>query len=872
MTRKRASFALLVSTAVLLATAVVAPDASAARRRGPRPTHGAAFVPPGFSPVVIFATNSVDLDQGSHVNSGDVVVNSGGTGTTLGCSNRRLCVGIGVSTPAGYKAKADSIQIKSNGAILGSAYCNSLTNNGSQPGLTCSSLSLPVFAIPPSFTAESPRASAADVLVAQNGTATLPPGDYGTITAKQNAVVTMTGGIYNVRAIDFGQSTTLKFQGRSEVRVEGKLSIDQDSFVGPAAGYPVATSDIVFFVAGINGNNGNLGSTPQAAKIGISSVAKASFYVPYGTLHIRQNANVTGAFLARDVQVGQGAAIALDSWFANRAPSAHPQDIVTSGAAPVTITLTGDDADGDDLVFSIVTGPTQGSLGSIVQGPPPSPGDPPGCAPGDCITPPVPARTSATVVYTPFTAGNVEDSFVFQVQDPGGKTGMASVRINPTGDATTPDPPVTTVVARDVFAETVKEHAVTVRLKADAPGDTSLTFSIVAGSGPAHGSLSSVTYGPEPPPIRQAFVTYAPAAGFTGTDSFDFSACGTIGSTLTCDTGTATVRVSSGNAVAYPQEVETPATTPLTIALTGAPGISNQLTAGAGSLRIAAESTVTNDAVVAGNVADADGNGLGDNHNALPGSTPGLMAAAVDGSGGAGSNGVLRMQIEWNVTGIRSLADSLTAAQVVLTTNKGTVDALDTSFFAGTANQDGALSDNDFEAPATQLGGVSMPVPDVPNNTQGSYSFDVTSALRAALRNTAIDVFSVQGRVEEELAGHGFKRGLQVYTTASGNLGDELEPRLELSTDATASTLTFTVLDLPAKGTLKTSGGATIATVPFTLADNVLVFTPGTGSSGADEFHFQVDDHFTTASARVGITIGRLGCVGGVDSNGRPCT
>src|SRR5699024_23139 len=153
---------------------------------------GKSYVPAGFSPVVIFAANSVHLQQGSQVHGGSVVVNASGSGATLGCGNRRLCVGIAASTPAGYAVKADSIQVKSQGAVLGSAFCNSLLDNGSQPGLSCSPLVLPVFPILPAFASEAPRDSAADVTVPEGGSATLPPGDYGLIKAREHAVVTMT--------------------------------------------------------------------------------------------------------------------------------------------------------------------------------------------------------------------------------------------------------------------------------------------------------------------------------------------------------------------------------------------------------------------------------------------------------------------------------------------------------------------------------------------------------------------------------------------------------------------------------------------------------------------------------------------------------
>lgn len=858
--------------AALVAIAAVPPagaqDATTVAPGRGKPTVDTKVIPAGFSNVVIFATNSVDLEQSSEVLTGSVVVNNGGSGATLGCSNRRLCVGIAVTTPQGYDIKADSIQVKSQATVFGTASCNSLLNNGNPAGLTCTPLALPVFATTPTFVTESPRPSAPDVYVPIGGSAVLPPGDYGHIDVRENGVVTFTGGVYNVNLIDFGIHTTVKFQAASEVRVQSKLSLDENSSLKPAAGSGITASDIVFYVAGINGNSGNLGATPKAAKLGIGTVVEANFYVPNGTLHIRQNALVTGAFLGRDVQVGLGAQVSLDSFFANQPPTAHPQDVATNGTAPLTITLTGSDPDGDDLVFSIQSGsgPTQGTLGPVTQGPPPSPGDPPGCElTGDCTTPPVPARNSATVVYTASTSGNIEDSFVFKVQDPSGHVGMATVRINTPGDPTTPDPPLTTVVALDASAETAKELAVEVKLEGGAPADVALSFAIVAGSGPAHGSLSSLTPGSESPQ-RSATVTYTPEAGFTGTDTFDFTACGTIGGTPTCDTARATITVVAGTAVANPQDLETPEDRPVTVTLTGTPGLFPK------SAARFFKAAFLDGAEIAGNVADADGNGLGDNHNALPGPAPVLMAAAVDASGGPGSNGKLRMQIEWDMSGLRSLATSLTSAEVLLHTNKGTVDSLDTTFFVGTTDQDGLLTDGDFQAPATAISGVTMPVPAGPPGTEGTFSFDVLDEVRVAARNESIAFFSIQGRVDEGLAGGGFARGLQVYTTASGNLSSFLEPQLALATPGvTAPPLVFSILTLPTGGTLADSFAQPITTVPATLLDDIVVYTPNLSFTGADEFLFQVDDGASTASARIRIIVARSTCVNGVDPNGRPC-
>ena len=921
-------------------------DAFAGRGRRGRVvgvTTAASALPAGFSEVVVFATNSVDLNQNSTLHSGAVVVNQASPGPTLGCSGRELCVGISVTTPAGFAVKADSIQIKNHGLIQGGAFCNDLLNNGDNPGLTCGALSLPVFAAPPVFVVGSPHPGAPDVTVLQNGSATLAAGDYGLIKVKQGGVVTFSGGTYNVAEIDSGASTTLQFAAPSEIRIAGKFALDDHSFVGPAAGSGITAADLVFYVAGINGNNGNLGATPKAAKIGQACTAQASFYVPNGTLQIRENTQATGAFLGLDVLVGLGADLYLDSYFVNRAPTAQPQDVTTTGAADLTITLTGSDPENDDLTFSIVTGPSHGSLGAVMEGPPPAPGNPPGCGNDPnppCITPPVPARNSATVVYTPGGADNVEDTFVFQVTDTSGNTGMATVHVNPPGDPTPTQPPLDTVAARDANAEVARGYDVEVPLTADAPDGVSLTFSLVVGSGPAEGSLSGLTQGSESPQ-RSAAVTYSADPDFVGDDSFDFQACGTIDSVLVCDTATATVHVESGDAVADPQEVETPQDTSIDITLTGTAGAGAE--GGAGLTVIVGRAAFLDGAEMAGNVADGDGDGFGDNHNALPGPAPVLMSAGVDApsastpktwtlgevafsdgatasgsfvfdaathvasdwnitttagagfsvttytpgnstfsyfnfgnpqntlqfqsntevgpsgsnyrqiritplaaltnaggavdidlatasggsgsvecfncspfreitsgslsaptAGGPGSQGVSRMQIEWDVSGLHGLVGSLQTAQVILYTTKGTTDSLDTFFYVGTGDQDGALTDSDFEAPATPLAGVVMPVPAVPAGTDGSFTFDVKSQLLQALTGDTIHFFSIQGRVDEGLAGSGQQRGLQVRTSAAGNLSSHLEPELSLTTPGVAAPpLAYSIVALPAHGTLK---------------------------------------------------------------------
>src|SRR5205085_8111738 len=108
---------------------------------------------------------------------------------------------------------------------------------------------------------------------------------------------------------------------------------------------------------------------------------------------------------------------------------------------------------------------------------------------------------------------------------------------------------------------------------------------------------------------------------------------------------------------------------------------------------------------------DANGDGFGDNANALPGSTPVFMSAGVNESGGAGSNGTVRMQFEWDMSSIAGSAGALQSAQVILPTHRGTTDSLDTSFYWVGASGDGNLTNADFESPAEKSAGAVLPVP-----------------------------------------------------------------------------------------------------------------------------------------------------------------
>jgi len=262
---------------------------------------------------------------------------------------------------------------------------------------------------------------------------------------------------------------------------------------------------------------------------------------------------------------------------------------------------------------------------------------------------------------------------------------------------------------------------------------------------------------------------------------------------------------------------------------------------------------------VAGNVADADGDGLGDNSNDLPGESPVLVSAGVDLSGGPGSNGVVRIHAEWWLGDLTVPSGELTGADVLLSTYRGTTDALDTLFYAGGLDQHGTLEDSDFESPLEQLPGVVMPVPDVPVGTEGTFSFSVLPQLKAALE-AGFDALVIQGRVDESVVGFGSARGLQVRSSATSNVDAFLQPQLSITTPGATPLIEYTITTLPFHGTLFDSTGMPVLQVGTPLPGPSVTYQPVQGFEGQDQFTFTAQLLATVDTATVTLLVVQGSC------------
>jgi len=265
-----------------------------------------------ISTYSLFATHSLWLEQNSDVLSGNLGVNEVGNPPFLD-SQVELSIGIGTTTPAGYTVKGNRIFVKQSATVNSDVYYNELTNNGTLTGTQHTPLNLPLITLLPEFKSSTPGTQS--ITIPQNGVQTLQPGSYGDIQVKLNGKLMFTGGEYHINNFTAGEDNQIVFQSPSEVRIANKFDSGQGSYIGPEDTTTMSAKDIVFYVSGINGTNGNLGATPKAAKIGIDNIVKANFYVPNGTLWIRQNSEAEGAFIGKDLNVGIGVKVRLKSAF-----------------------------------------------------------------------------------------------------------------------------------------------------------------------------------------------------------------------------------------------------------------------------------------------------------------------------------------------------------------------------------------------------------------------------------------------------------------------------------------------------------------------------------------------------------------------------
>ncbi len=161
----------------------------------------------------------------------------------------------------------------------------------------------------------------------------------------------------------------------------------------------------------------------------------------------------------------------------NHPPVAQDQSVTTDQDTVKPVTLVATDQDGDALTYQIAAQPAHGAL----SGTPPN------------------------LTYTPASHFYGSDGFTFKANDGELDSNIAAVSITVTQ---VNHPPL----AQNQSVTTDQDIAKAINLVATDPDGDSLTYQIV--TQPVHGTLSGT------PPI----LTYTPAIGYSGSDSFTFKA------------------------------------------------------------------------------------------------------------------------------------------------------------------------------------------------------------------------------------------------------------------------------------------------------------------------------------------------------------
>ena len=103
-------------------------------------------------------------------------------------------------------------------------------------------------------------------------------------------------------------------------------------------------------------------------------------------------------------------------------------------------------------------------------------------------------------------------------------------------------------------------------------------------------------------------------------------------------------------------------------------------------------------------------------------------------------------------------------------------------------------------------------------------------------------------------------RGLQVRTTASGNVSGNQVPMLSLATPGVIAPLMYRITSLPSGGVLRDSANVLITTVPYDLPASQVSYTPNSGFLGIDTFVFTVSNGIITSTASGNIRVFQPNC------------
>ena len=491
---------------------------------------------------------------------------------------------------------------------------------------------------------------------------------------------------------------------------------------------------------------------------------------PNGTVTYTPDAGVAGVdsftYRASDDDLTSNLATVTVA-VANAAPVAVDDEATTGRNQPVDIGVLANDTDpdGDTLTPVIADQPTQGA---------------------------VEVNPNGTVTYTPDAGVAGVDSFTYRASDDDLTSNLATVTVAITNAAP---------VAVDDEASTGRNRPVEIAVldnDTDPDGDA---LTVTETTTPADGS---VVVNPD------GTIFYAPAAGFSGTESFDY----TVSDGIATDTATVTVAVGNGAPVAADDEASTGRNRPVDIAV------------------LANDSDPDGDALtVTETTTPADGTVIVNDDGTVT-YTPDPGFSGTDTFDYTVSDGIAT---DTATVTVAVGNGAPVAADDEATTGRN--QPVDIAVLANDSDPDGdALTVTETTTPADGTvivnddGTVSY-TPD-PGFT-GTDSFDYTVSDGIATDTATVTVAVANGApvAADDEATTGRNRPVDIAVLANDS-------------DPDGDTLSVTETTTPADGTVVVN------------PDGTVPYTPDPGFSGTDTFDYTVSDGIATDTATVTVAVG----------------
>lgn len=533
----------------------------------------------------------------------------------------------------------------------------------------------------------------------------------------------------------------------------------------------------------------------------------------------------------------QTSAPATVTIFPYTAPVATPQSVTVTYNTAQAVTLAGTDSNGATLTYAIATAPAHGSLSAV---------------------------SGSSVTYTPATGYAGTDSFAFTVNDGVSTSAPATVSLT-----VLPAAPV----AANQNVAVAYQTATTVTLSATGQG--TITFSIA--TQPAHGTLGTLT---------GAAVTYTPAKGYSGADSFTFTATNAGGSSV------GQVSITVGQPPPVPVAQNSSATvvyqtaTPITAVAGGGDGqpLVYSVVSGPAHGTVSAFSGAVITYTPANGYSGADSftfsatDGTGTSNTATISITV-TPAPPV----ASGQNVTAAFQTATPVTLSATGAGTLTYAVVTQPahgTLSGTAPALTytpASNYTGTDSFTYTASNGATSNVATVTITVSAPPPPTVPAQNITVPFGTAQAVTLAATGSGTITYAVATQ-----PAHGTLSGTAPNLTYLPNTGytgpDSFTFTASNPGGSTTGTVSLTVAPVPPVAqsfsttvanstatpiTLQASGTGTITyavvTAPahgtYTLSGAVLTYTPAAGYTGPDSFTYTASNGSVSNVATVSITV-----------------